>query len=210
MTDAVRCTPHVLSSLPAPLFPLLFQSRASSAKIPRLTSLFLLSFLLCFSRSADAPDHRKSSCEEHPSPSSRPYFPIPCTSMRFPSKVGRHTLPLSPHLECRHSCSFSPVKADCLAETAATCTFLSLRPRLISLVINALRTETDSTNAQHLLLSLLTCVQDLTDHETLNGVTSGTLTDGQLRAITSPESPVVDITNSLETHILGRLCVSAP
>ncbi|RWS11211.1 Ral GTPase-activating protein subunit beta-like protein [Dinothrombium tinctorium] len=61
-----------------------------------------------------------------------------------------------------------PIK-DCLTETTSVVTFQSLRSRLINLMINALQTETDSTNAQMLLTGFLTIVQDAAMYETENG-----------------------------------------
>jgi hypothetical protein len=74
--------------------------------------------------------------------------------------------------------------SDCLTDTASITTFQSLRPRLIDLLINALRTETDSTNAQHLLVSLFTCVQDLAEHNALQ-LDNGCVTDSKVSLSTS-------------------------
>ncbi|KAI1295337.1 Ral GTPase-activating protein subunit beta [Halotydeus destructor] len=57
-----------------------------------------------------------------------------------------------------------PIK-DNLSESSSLLTFQSLRPRLISLMMNALRTETDSLNSQMLLAGFLTCVQDAAEAE---------------------------------------------
>lgn len=55
--------------------------------------------------------------------------------------------------------------ADCLTDNSSLITFRSLRPRFINLLMNALRNENDSTNAQLLTVGLLTSVQDFVTRE---------------------------------------------
>lgn len=68
---------------------------------------------------------------------------------------------------------FFLIIVDCLTDNSSLVTFRSLRPRFINLLINALRTENDSTNAQLLIVSLLTSVQDFVTRE----LNSGNLAD---------------------------------
>ncbi|RWS27777.1 Ral GTPase-activating protein subunit beta-like protein [Leptotrombidium deliense] len=89
---------------------------------------------------------------------------------------------------------------DCLAETASPITFHSLRPRLISLMINALQTETDSTNAQMLLAGFLLCVQDAALYEKDNGNVNHI--DGRSRQspFTSEHTSLESPENSASSH----------
>lgn len=80
---------------------------------------------------------------------------------------------------------FYLIITDCLTETTSVNTFQSLRPHLTRVLITALRTESDSMNAQHLLIGLFTCIKSFVNFERENQIT---LNDAKISECNSTNS----------------------